>query len=55
MLTTKRVIVTILVIFAIYAVFTAPRQSANNVDEVWQTFKDGFNSVQAFFDELLES
>lgn len=54
MITTRRVIVTILVIFAIYAIFTAPRESADNVDQVWETLKDGFNSVRAFFDELLE-
>ena len=52
---TKKVIVLILVAFAIYAIFTAPNQSADAVSATWDTLKDGANAVGDFFDALIAS
>jgi hypothetical protein len=52
---TRKVILTIVVAFLVYAVFTAPGQSANAVDNIWGVIKEGFNSITAFFDALLNS
>jgi hypothetical protein len=50
---TRKVILTIVIAFVVYAVFTAPGQSANAVDNAWETLKDGFDSITTFFDALL--
>jgi hypothetical protein len=52
---TRKVVLTIVVAFIIYAVFTAPGQSANTVDQGWEMLKDGFDSITAFFDALLNN
>lgn len=52
---TRKVILTIVVAFIVYAVFTAPGQSANAVDNVWETIKNAFDSITTFFDALINS
>ncbi len=52
---TRKIILTIVVAFIVYAVFTAPGQSANTVDNGWDLIKDGFDSITPFFDQLLNS
>jgi hypothetical protein len=52
---TRKIILTIVVAFIVYAVFTAPGQSANAVDSIWDLIKEGFDSITAFFDALLNS
>ena len=52
---TRKVVLTIVVAFIVYAIFTAPGQSANAVDSLWELIKDGFSSITAFFDALLNS
>ena len=53
--TTKKVLILIAVAFAIYAIFTAPNQSADAVGTAWDTLKDGANAVGDFFDALIAS
>jgi hypothetical protein len=50
---TRKVILTIVIAFIVYAVFTAPGQSADTVDSLWGTVKEGFDSITTFFDALL--
>jgi hypothetical protein len=52
---TRKIIMVIVVAFLVYAVFTAPGQSADTVDRGWETLKDGFDSITTFFDELLNN
>ena len=52
---TRKAIMVIAVAFLVYAVFTAPGQSANAVDNIWNVLKDGFDSVTTFFDALLNN
>ena len=52
---TRKIIMLIVVAFIVYAVFTAPGQSANTVDRAWETLKDGFDSITTFFDALLNN
>ena len=52
---TRKIIMVIIVAFLVYAVFTAPGQSAGAVDNLWQVLKDGFDSITTFFDALLNS
>ena len=50
---TRKIVLTIVIAFIVYAVFTAPGQSADTVDSLWNTLKEGFDSITTFFDELL--
>ena len=50
---TRKIIMVIVVAFLVYAVFTAPGQSADTVDSLWGTLKEGFDSITTFFDALL--
>ena len=52
---TRKAIVLIVVAFLVYAVFTAPGQSAGAVDTIWDMLKQGFHSVTTFFDALLNN
>ena len=52
---TRKAIMVLVVAFIVYAVFTAPGQSANTVDRGWETLKDGFDSITTFFDALLNN
>lgn len=51
----KRVLVVILVVFAIYAVWTQPNRSADVVGNGWDQVKTGASSVGDFFDRLMTS
>jgi hypothetical protein len=51
----KRVLVVILVVFAIYAVWTQPTRSADVVGNGWDQVKTGASSVGDFLDRLMKS
>ena len=51
----KRVLVVILVVFAIYAVWTQPNKSADVVGGGWDQVKTGATSVGNFFDRLMQT
>ena len=51
----RRVVLFILVAFAIYAIFTAPTRSADVAGQGWDLFKQGANALGTFFDRLIES
>lgn len=50
---TRRLIVIILVVFAVYAVLVSPNQSAAVVGNAWDAILSGLNSVGQFFDAIL--
>lgn len=50
-----RVILTILIIFIIYAVLTSPASSADWTSTAWGHTKDAAAAIGTFFDGLLES
>ena len=52
---TRKVVLTIVVAFIVYAIFTAPGQSADAVDTMWELIKDAFDSITAFFNALLNN
>ncbi len=50
---TRRIVVFLLVIFAIYAVVVSPDQSADIVRSAFTTLADGIQAIFDFFDALL--
>jgi hypothetical protein len=50
---TKKVILFIVLAFFVYAVFTSPTKAADIVGNLWGVIVDGFNSILAFFNSLL--
>ena len=50
---TRRIVVLILVIFAIYAVVVSPNESADIVRSAFTTLADGIQAIFRFFDALL--
>lgn len=53
--TGRQVIATIVVVFVVYAIFTAPASSADTTASAWDHVKDGVEAVSTFFDGLLSS
>jgi hypothetical protein len=49
----RSIIITILVIFALYSIITSPANSAVYVKDVFQFLADAVRSVFTFFDRLL--
>lgn len=49
----KKVILWVVLVFFIYAIFTAPDQAANIVISIWNVIVAGFNAILEFFDALL--
>jgi hypothetical protein len=50
----KKVLMWLLVIFVIYAIFTAPTKAANVTGGAINLTLEGLHSVGVFFDRLLE-
>jgi hypothetical protein len=51
---TRRIIVLILVVFAIYAVLVNPNQAAAVVGNAWDAVVSGLQSVGQFFDAIMK-
>jgi len=49
----RSAIITILVIFALYAIVTSPTNAANGVHTVFLFLADAVKSIFTFFDKLL--
>lgn len=49
----RRIIVFLLVIFAIYAIVVSPNQSADLVRNAFETMAEGIQAIFRFFDALL--
>jgi len=49
----RSAIITILVIFALYAIVTSPTTAANGVHNVFTFIADAVRSIFTFFDKLL--
>ena len=49
----RRIIVFLLVIFAVYAIVVSPNQSADMVRNAFTTLADGIQAIFRFFDALL--
>ncbi|HET7475693.1 MAG TPA: hypothetical protein VFJ97_06660 [Dermatophilaceae bacterium] len=49
----KRVLLWLLVAFAIYAIVTSPEQAAQIVRTVWDIILAAFRAIGSFFDALL--
>jgi len=51
----RRIILVIVLIFAIYAVVVSPNQSAGVVRDAFDTLADGIQAIFRFFDALLRN
>lgn len=49
----KKIIIWIVVAFAVYTVITAPDEAADLVREAFNTLADGGRSVGRFFDQIV--
>ena len=54
MVRAKKVLVWVLVAFAVYAIITSPTQAADIVHQVWTLLVQGFVNLGHFFDALLQ-
>ena len=50
----KKIIMWILVIFAIYAILTSPAQAANIVTTAWDIIWTGVTNIATFFNEIIK-
>ena len=53
MLRVRRVLLGILIIFAIYAIFADPQKSAEIVGNAWDNIKLGIGKIFEFFNALM--
>ena len=49
----KKILLWVLLAFAVYAVLTSPEQAADIVRTAWEILADGVRSIGSFFDSLL--
>ncbi|HVK35483.1 MAG TPA: hypothetical protein VM428_07475 [Microlunatus sp.] len=49
----KKILLWVLLAFAVYAVITSPNQAADIVHTAWNIVLQAFKSIGAFFDALL--
>ena len=49
----KKIVLWLLVIFALYAILVSPSEAANLVGNIWEILLNGVRNIGRFFDALI--